>query len=243
MKNLFHQEILQQIKKNAGKPTQHTFLDAYLGNEHPRYPISTPVIRKIAKDWMQKHRDLPVKDFTSLLTGLIHGESSTEKFMAGILLGYAGADQRKFNPVLFDEWLNHLEGWAEVDALCTSKYSTIEIIEQWRKWKPLLLKFSKSKNINKRRASLVFFCSPISQVEDDRLTETALLLVDRLKDEKKVLITKAISWILRSMVKYNRKKLEIYLKGNAPTLPKIALRETLVKLETGRKTKKKLTST
>ena len=238
MKSSFHAQILHAIKKNSGKPTKHTFLTTYLGNNHPAYPISSPVIRKIARDWMKEHRDLPAKDFAALLTDLIQGESFTEKYMAGILLDYATAEQRKFNPALFNKWLDHLEGWAEVDAVCTSKYSRSEIANQWSKWKPLLLKFSRSKNINKRRAALVSFCSPLGKTRNNELAKTALIMVDRLKGEKEGLITKAISWVLRNMVKYHREILEDYLSGNAETLPKIALRETRVKLETGRKTKK-----
>lgn len=240
MKSSFYLQILHQIKEKSGKPTQHTFLDSYLGNHHPRYPISAPVLRGLAREWVRGHRDLPAGEFASLLTDLIQGESSTEKFMAGILLDYSLPAQRKFNPKKFDEWLNHLEGWAEIDAVCTNKYTRTELVAQWQKWRPLLLNFSKSKNINKRRASLVLFCSPLSQLENKALSRAALENVDRLKREKEGLITKAISWVLRSMVKYNRKALETYLKENGHTLPKIALRETRVKLETGRKTKTKL---
>lgn len=239
MKDSLHHQILHQIKKNAGKSTAHTFLDSYLGNSHFRYPISAPVLRRIAKDWMKAHRDLPDEDFAALLTDLVEAASGTEKTMAGILLDYATPDQRKFKPALFDRWLNHLEGWAEVDAVCTGRYAATELINQWDKWKPLLMKFSKSNNINKRRASIVFFCSPLSKVENNEISQTALQIVDTLKAEKEVLITKAISWILRSMIRYNRKMVEVYLKENAASLPKIALRETIVKLETGRKSLKR----
>ena len=238
MKDSLHQQILHQIKKNAGKSTAHTFLDSYLGNSHFRYPISAPLLRRIAKEWMNDHRDLAAGDFASLLTDLVEAVSGTEKSMAGILLDYATSDQRKFKPALFDRWLDHLEGWAEIDAVCTGRYSAMEVVNQWNKWKPLLVKFSKSKNINKRRASIVFFCSPLSKVESKEISQTALEIVDTLKDEREVLITKAISWILRSMVRYNRKMVEIYLKENSASLPKIALRETLVKLETGKKSLK-----
>ena len=169
---------------------------------------------------------------------MVESASATEKSMAGILLDYATPDQRKFKPALFDRWLNHLEGWAEIDAVCTGRYSATEVVNQWNKWKPLLIKFSKSKNINKRRASIVFFCSPLSKVEDKEISQTALQIVDTLKSEREILITKAISWVLRSMVRYNREMVETYLKENIASLPKIALRETLVKLETGKKTKK-----
>ncbi len=233
--NPFHKEILALIKLNSGKPTQHTFLDSYLGNSHPRYPISIPTLRKIAKDWMTAHRDLSDAQLAVLLTSLIKGKSSTEKCMVGILLDYTTLDQRKFNPKLFNTWLNYLEGWAEVDSLCTGKYSQTEILSQWKTWKSLLIQFSKDKNIHKRRASLVFLCSPLRKSEDPRLASIALQNVGKLKGEKEILITKAISWVLRSMVKHHRTALEMYLKEESG-LPSIAVRETMRVLKTGRKT-------
>ena len=233
--NTNHTEILALIKKNAGKAIKHTDQDSYLGTTHPRYPITVPLLRVIAKDWMRKHVDLSTSAFSTLLTSLVKGESSTEKCMAGILLNYATKEQRQFNPKLFDDWLNELEGWAEVDTLCTSKYTSTEIINQWDSWQPLLLKFSISKNIYKRRASIVLLCSPLRSNIDKRLAECALQNVEQLKTEKDVLITKAISWVLRTMTKHHKKTVEIYLNENETTLPDIAVRETKVKLKTGRK--------
>lgn len=155
--------------------------------------------------------------------------------MVGILMDYSTTDQRKFNPALFEKWLDHLVGWAEVDAVCTSNYTATEIHNQWKVWKPQLNKFSRSKNINKRRASLVLLCSPLRKIQDNRLADQALATVEKLKHENEILITKAISWVLRSMVKHYRKELEVYLQQNGNTLPKIAFRETMVKLKTGKK--------
>ncbi len=235
--NRHHKDILERIRARSGTPTQHTFLDKYLGNEHPKYPISVPALRSIAKEWMQAHAELSADAFATLLTSLVKGESSTEKCIVGILLDYATPDQRKFDPVLFDRWLDHLEGWVEVDTVCTGKYAATEIPAQWGKWKKLILKFSKSSNINKRRASLVLCCSPLRSEKDDRLADLALDTIDSLKHEKAILITKAVSWVLRSMEKHYRKKLKQYLNKNKDTLPKIAVRETMAKLTTGVKNK------
>lgn len=236
--NPLHKEILEQIHLQSGKPTQHTFLDSYLGNSHPRYPISIPTLRKIAREWMNAHRDLPVSTFATLLSSLNKGKSSTEKTMVGILLDYSTLDQRKFDPKLFNTWLNYVEGWAEVDSLCTGRYSDSEILSQWKTWKAQLIQFSKSKNINKRRASLVLLCSPLRKSDDARLAALALQNIDRLKGEKEILITKAISWVLRSMAKYHRTTLEKFIKEQTG-LPAIAIRETMRVLNTGRKTTRK----
>jgi len=236
MRNKFHIEILNLIKENSGTPTQHTFLDSYLGNDHPRYPINVPTLRLIAKEWSKTYRNLSAVEFQKIVDSLIHGKSATEKNMAGILLDLSTKEQRKFDPICFDKWLDQLIGWAEIDSVCTGSYTASEIPFNWGTWSALLTKFSKSKNINKRRASLVLLCSPMRKAADDRLATMAFANMDRLKHEKEILITKAISWLLRSMVKNHRREVVAYLKTNHKGLPKIAVRETQKVLDTGKKT-------
>jgi 3-methyladenine DNA glycosylase AlkD len=234
-----HKEILKEIVNKSGKPTQHTFLASYLGNDHPRYPVSSPVLRKIAKEWATRNSAMPVNELRDVVSSLIHGKSFTEKCIAGILLGYVKPDQRKFDISIFDVWLGELQGWAEVDALCTGKFSLIEIPNNFNKWNRLLRKLSKDQQIEKRRASLVFFCSPISHCPEEELADAALSIVDSLKHEKEILITKAISWLLRSMIRHHRPKVEHYISVNRDFLPAIAVRETMIKLKTGKKGKSK----
>jgi len=240
MPNKHHQTLLKLIQSNAGKGTQHTFLDSYLGNTNPRYAINAPTLRRLARQWMKDHQDLSVSEFARLLTSLIEGKSSTEKCLAGVLLDYSSEAQRKFDPKLFDRWLDHLEGWAEVDTVCTGDYTITEIPENWRVWKKLLVQLSKSKNVNKQRASLVLLCSPLRHITDHEMSQTALNITDRLRNEKDIRITKAISWILRSMIKHYRPLVVEYLNENSEHIPKIAVRETMMKLNTGTKTKRKV---
>lgn len=195
-------------------------------------------MRKIARDWMRMHKTMTHDEFSVLLTSLVKGESSTEKCMAGFLLDYSTKEQRKFDPLIFDLWLDHLIGWVEVDTLCTGHFTITELPVNWGRWKKLLIQFSKSENINKRRASIVLLCSPLQKLRDERLAKMTLINVNRLKSEKEVLITKAISWVLRSMSKHHPKEVSAFLQKNQNTLPAIAVRETRAKLETGRKTKR-----
>lgn len=239
MKNRFHEEILRRIEENSGKPVQDAISNSYMGNNHVFYPISIPALRVIAKEWMRSHRNLTAPEFAEVLSSLIKSKSSTEKIMAGILMGYSAKPQRTFNPDIFDQWLDHIAGWAEVDALCTGDFSRTEIPGNWTKWKKLIIKLSKDPNVNKRRASLVLFCSPLSRVRDERLAQEAFKRMDKLKLEKEVMITKAVSWLLRSMIRHYRNEVSDYVTAHIGTLPKIAVRETLAKLKTGRKTKLK----
>lgn len=236
MKNQHHREILSLIRENSGPPERDAFLANYLGTSHVRYPIKAPTLRLIAKEWMRSNKHLSASKLQGVLTGLIEGESSTEKMMAGMLLDYATRDQLAIDPNIFDRWLDDLEGWAEVDAVCTNKYTVKQLPLDWKTWEPLLKRFSRDKNIHKRRASLVLLCSPLRNIDDERLVDMALKNAYRLRAEKHILITKAISWVLRSAVKHHKQRISQFISEYKAELPAIAVRETMKVLETGKKT-------
>lgn len=235
--NAHHAELLVAIKTKSGKPTKHTFLDSYLGTAHPRYAINNPNMRVIAKAFMKSH-SLDAQSFEELITSLIEGKSFTEKVMAGFLLDCARPELLKFDPLRFDNWLNYVQGWAEVDTLCAGKYSKTEISQQFSTWKKILVQFSRSVVIEKRRASLVLCCAPLRKDRNVAILKVAFQNIQRLKSEKNVLITKAISWVLRNAVKHHKTEVRDFLERYENTLPRIAVRETQLKLKTGRKTRK-----
>ncbi len=230
-----HAELLKIIQINAG---DETYQYDYIGTQHPLYNITNPVLRLIAKEWKRDHKQMSAAAFQKMITSLVRGKSATEKLLAGMLLDVATPEQRNFKPTLFDDWLDHVEGWAEVDTLCTGKFTNTEIPRQWGAWQKMLTKWTKSKNIHKRRASLVFLCSPARQQKDEHLAMLALANIDQLKHEKDILITKAISWLLRSLVKHHKKLVSEYLAANKSSLPAIAVRETITKITTGKKNPK-----
>ncbi len=230
-----HQEILTNLKKHSGKGTKHTGNVAYLGNDHFSYHISNPIKRTIIKEFVSRHKDISLQEFTDLLDVLFESSSHDEKSIAGMLLGYYKKHRATLNPKLLDAWLPHLKGWAEIDCLCQSNFTAGELLADWKTWQSLLTKFSKDKDISKRRASLVLLTGPVSQSNDSKLFDLSIKNIETLKGEKDILITKAISWLLRSMVKHHKAAVGIYIEQNLSSLPKIAIRETQRKIKTGRK--------
>lgn len=226
---------MEEIKKHALKASNSTWVAKYLGTNHIYYSLSNPVKREIAKSWAKNHKDVSVREFIYLLNSLYKGESYDEKAVASYLLFYLPSLRQKLDVSLLDKWLDGLAGWAEVDSLCQSNYSSLDLLSDWDSWKSLLSKFSKDKNISKKRASLVLLTKVVYQSEDKRLSDLAFNIIDRLKSEKDILITKAISWLLRDLTYSHKKEVEEYLSKNENTLPKIAIRETNRKLLTGRK--------
>jgi 3-methyladenine DNA glycosylase AlkD len=233
--NKHHQEILALIRQHSGKPTEHTFSDSYLGTSHPRYPINIPTLRTIASAWMKEHATITQKELLEVLTSLVEGKSSTEKVMAGLMLGYTSAELRAFNPSVLSGWLDHLEGWAEVDSICSSNFSWKDMQRAWPVWQRTIERLSRNKNIHHRRASLVLLCTPLRSPGSNSACALALQMVEKLQHEREILITKAISWVLRTMIKHHREAVEEFLEENKTTLPAIAVREVKTKLKTGKK--------
>lgn len=233
--NAYHREILNVLKEVAGKGKVSNPPPGYLGNDHPSYALTVPQTRAIAKAWAKDHKDLSETDFIDLLDSLCQAPSTTEKAFASLLLGYMPKLRNGTTPLLLDKWLNHLEGWAEVDSLCQNVYTYKELLANWPAWKKLLEDLSGSENINKRRASLVLLTGPVVYSDDRKLADIAFANIEKLEHERAILITKAISWLLRSLITNHRPRVAQYLQDHAETLPKIAIRETRRKLTTGKK--------
>ena len=238
--NVYHQEILSEIKQQVarGNVPYAEQGDSYIGTTKPCYFIRTPVVRQIAKDWIKRHPELTPADYLDLLSSLSHGESDNEFSFIGMLLEYLPKLRKTLEPRHLDGWLDRAEGWAEVDSICQSSFTAEEMLASWKQWKSLLVSFSKSPNVHKRRASLVLLTRPVRGSADARLATLAFANVGRLKHEKDILITKAVSWLLRDLIRNHRQEVESYLRDNSDSLPKIALRETRNKLKSGRKSGK-----
>ena len=235
--NKYHQEILKELKKHVGEGTkyQKEREKSYDGTTKLSYSIKIPIKEQITKDWLSEHPNLSFPKYLSLLDSLYQGKSHDEISIAGKLLKLAPKLRRKIEPNSLNKWLDFVEGWAEVDSLCQSNFTAEEILERWKEWQNLIINLSKDSNVHKRRASLVLLTKSVRDSTDSKLADLAFTVTDRLKSEKDILITKAISWLLRDLIKNNRRLVKSYLEENLDTLPKIAIRETRNKLLTGRK--------
>lgn len=233
--NAYHKDLLEEVKKYSRMGTSHSSSDSYLGSGHFYYSVAVPKKREVVKKWVKEHTNISFAEYLALLNSLYTSQSYEEKTMASLLLEYLPQQRKQLNPHLLDSWLNELHGWAEIDCLCQSNFSAKEILVDWTTWKDLIKKFSHNNNISKRRASLVLLTGPVSHSENKELAILAFSVIDTLKSEKDILITKAISWLLRSLVKFHKEDVKKYVVTNKDFLPKIAVRETMRKIETGRK--------
>lgn len=237
-----HQKLLKQIKNLYQKnhdPKEIQWVQKYLGTDKTYHGFSTKQLKDIAKN-LVKENNLSSKDTIKLINSLYqHGTSYTEIALAAIILGFSKNLLLNFDPQNLDSWLNYTHGWAEDDVLCQSNFTADILLTNWTNWQKVLKKFNQSSNINKRRASLVILTKSVRQSDDIRLSNLAFENIENLKGETDILITKAVSWLLRSLVTFHKKEVLQYLEKNKESLPKIAYREALTKALTGRKYNRK----
>ncbi|HLD24691.1 MAG TPA: DNA alkylation repair protein [Patescibacteria group bacterium] len=223
--------LTTEIQKRARKTTFD--LAHYFGTAHHVYNVSMPDLRKLAASFKKQNSTLPFERYVNVLDRLFHASSFEEKVLGSLIFGAFPKLLSELPDKTIDAWLERLTGWAEVDI-----YS--DEVDKWLSSNPqegvaLLKRWNKDSYLEKRRASLVVLCRTIRHDPDDQYVSLSFQCINTLKHEKHVMITKAISWILRAMITYHKDDVRSYLKENLATLPKIAIREVTRKLETGRK--------
>ena len=233
--NPHHRSLLAGIKKNGRTRAHSQANDSYLSSGHHYYDVSIPTLRAIAKTWLKENKDIAHEEFIAGIDGLYGGKSYEEKVLASLVISYHHAGRQMIGPKQLDGWLDGLVGWAEIDSLCASAFTAKEMLADWSAWKRFLQTLARDRNINKRRAALVFLTTATRKSDDRRLAALALETVEALKHEREIIITKAVSWLLRSMVVQHKSMVAAYIKEHRDSLPAIAVRETSRKIATGRK--------
>ena len=232
-----HNALLTEVRRRGQpqRPGESGQNDSYGGSGRPYYPVSVPDRRAMARAWVAAHRKAPAAEALAVVESLLDGASHEEKTLATLILRYSDAARRAVAPADVDRWLGKLNGWAEVDSLCQNLFTAEDFAADWSAWKRLIEALSVSADINKRRASLVLLTGPVHYVDDARFADVAFAVIERLKGEKPILITKAISWLLRALADRHSSAVAAYVAAKAASLPAIAVRETKTKLATGTK--------
>lgn len=234
-----HPRLLAELQA-AARPVRGAAAqnDSYGGSGRPYFNVAVPERRAMARRWLADHGTGGSQPVMALVESLFDGRSHEEKTLAAILLGASTAARQAARPADIDRWLGKLKGWAEVDSLCQNLFTAGEMKRDWPAWKGLIESLTVSPDINRRRAALVLQTGPVARSDDPAFRDLAFATLEALKAERPILITKAVSWLLRSMAKHHGAAVSRYIDANAAILPAIAVREARIKLATGTKSGK-----
>ncbi len=219
------------LHQNANSPTRKG-QDA--SKTRPHYGTPQPELRAFIKSWSQTN-PLSYDDWITALEDLFAGKWLEEKLFAGIILEQYPKYRKQLSLAQLDVWLGRLEGWQEVDNTCQSTFGAKEMLARWDEWDTFLRGLSTDDNIHKRRASIVLLLVALRESDDDRFWSLAVTNINQIRHEKDKLISKAVSWVLRTTIKYHRDAVVRYITDNQADLPAFVVREVENKLQTGKK--------
>lgn len=235
-----HTVLLEEIRKCRGPPAMPPpGNDSFGSSGRVSYFVSVPDRRAIAKRWAQARRGSEPDEVLAVVESLLAGESFEERTLATFLLAYHGSARCAVRPEQAARWLDHLNGWAEVDGLCQSLFTADQLLSDWSQWAQTLERLADDRDRNKRRAALVLLTGPAKASADPRLRAAAFANIEALRAERDPLITKAVSWLLRALCQHHAEAVADYLDRRASELPAIAVREARTRLATGVKTQRR----
>jgi 3-methyladenine DNA glycosylase AlkD len=231
-----HAKLLAELRQ-AARPSADGLArtDSYGGSGRLHFNTPVPAQRATAKRWLAANKAADIAGALALVESLLAGQSHEEKTLAAILVGASARLRLAVRPADLCRWLGQVNGWAEVDSFCQNLFSAEQMVDDWPAWRVFLEALSTDADINRRRASLVLLTGPVHYSSDTRFSDLAFANIERLKAEAPILITKAVSWLLRALVDNHRAAVIRYLAEQEASLPKIAVRETRTKLATGTK--------
>jgi len=236
-------DLLKKVKMLPRKQmdkAEQDFVRRYLGSSKNFLGVRSSDIIRTARIFLKDNKAIDSKSLVEILTGLFSTRTGEDHLLGGKIFTFLRPEQRQKIPLsILKKWLKQTTGWIECDVICQSAFTGLEVANRWEEWHENISDFSRNPNIQIRRASLVLQVKSVSQVYDKRFRALAFETIERLKPEKEVLITKAISWLLRALVNKDRDEVNKYIASSGASLPRIAVRETLKKIETGRKTARK----
>lgn len=200
------------------------------------YGVRVPDLRRISGDWQRDHKTISRDELLAMVEALWAGESYEERATAIELLGRNKRAIPELSWDHFDRWRHLVDNWGLDDGLATTVFGPW-IAADLAGRLGYLQTLIGDPVVWSRRLALV---ATVPLNRDLRTAQPGLTfaLIDQVKAERHPMITKAVSWALRTLIEHYPEQVTAYLDVNQHDLPSHAVREVRNKLETGLKSGK-----
>lgn len=229
------QHLLKQIRQRADPEYQAT-VRRTIPTGLKVYGLRVPQLRDIVRAWGRAHQQVAHGDLLALVDSLWNGESREERMLFTYLLEHYKHLVPDLTKADFEHWRQSLDNWEVTDGLGW-------VMALWLLGDPdtrldYLGELIADEDVWSRRLALVA-TTPINRGHTGfTIPDLTLELVDRVKEERHPMITKAVSWALREMTKSHPDQVAAYLEENRELLAAHIVREVNNKLRTGLKSGK-----
>jgi 3-methyladenine DNA glycosylase AlkD len=226
------QHLLKQICQHADPEYQAT-VRRTIPTGLKVYGLRVPQLRDIVRTWGRDHKQIACDDLGALVEALWSGESREERMLVTYLFEHYKHLVPDLTRAHFEHWRRSLDNWEVTDGLGW-------VLALWLLGDPdtrldYLGDLIADEDVWSRRLALVATTSINRGHTGFTIPDLTLEFVDRVKEERHPMITKAVSWALREMTKSCPDRVTVYLEKNREVLAAHVVREVNNKLRTGLK--------
>lgn len=208
MNNLY-QKIYGNLIKYENKKAAEIDKKYHKYDRHRSLGIKAGALDKLLKQYKTEVKNLSCKEAFALAQ-MLYKDKIEDTILAGnfVLQNKIDCIGKSKLPLL-DKALDHFCSWSTIDDFCidvlqpillTYPKDTLRFLEKW----------NQSKNMWKRRASVVAFVRKVG--ESGKFTNEALTLCENLISDKEDLVQKGVGWCLKDIMRGDKKKVLEYVK-------------------------------
>lgn len=225
-------QIIKQIRKDlkdkANSKTAEEIAKAkkVFGKETKLLAVRVPEARKIAEPFAKKIKQ--EKDFDTALkvadelykSGVFEEATIAESILKGFTKYFDDSAFAKF-----DEWIDYTKNWANIDMLCGWLITPIILKDETKIRK--IFQWANSNNRWRRRAAAVSLVNPVRK---QLYIDQALLLVEKLVEDKDEMVQKGVGWLLKEVAKVSKNRAIKFIEKSQLKMPKLVFRLAIEKL-------------
>jgi len=208
MKNLY-KKIYDDLVKHKNKTGAELDKRYHKYDGYKSWGLSSPEFANVMKKHKKTIRDLTCDEILEL-SKMFYKTKISEPIFAGtfVLENRLDCLNKKWLP-FFDEVLEYFISWGTIDDFCIDVLQPV-LLEYPKETLRFLKKWNQSKNMWKRRASVVAFVRKIG--ESGKFTDEALALCENLIWAKEDMVQKGVGWCLKDVMRGDKKKVFDYVK-------------------------------
>lgn len=245
-----HNKIINDLAKHKNKQGAELDKRYHKYDGYQSWGLSSPEFVNV----MKKHKGA-IKNLTCnealKLSEMFYKTKISEPIFAGtfVLENRLDCLDKKWLP-FFDKILECFISWATIDDFCVDVLQPV-LLKYPKETLRFLKKWNRSKNMWKRRVSVVAFVRKIGK--SGKFTDEALSLCENLIWAKEDMVQKGVGWCLKDIMRGDKKKVFDYVKklrkrGAPATITLYAIRDLkekerseILKIKTSNKSSNRLT--
>jgi 3-methyladenine DNA glycosylase AlkD len=211
--------------QRIGDPLKAPQMQAYMKSEMLYHGVPLPLLRKACKRLFATLKFENAKSWQAAVLAIWRGARfREERYGALILTGHRAAScfQNPAAMALYEEMIVTGAWWDFVDDLAIHRVGPI-LAEYPKAMKPKMLRWSKSRNLWKRRTSII--CQIM--LKDHLDLHLLYACIEPSIQSEEFFLRKAIGWALRQVAWMNPDEAVRYVRRNEDRLSSLSKREAL----------------